>query len=98
MLRGLTCKDEYTSNLGESREVFQADTLNFARIFCAVIRNFLAFTAFFFALPHSCQHKRKTVVARVKPRNDPKPHERKKYYAEPFWLNFYRLTRFSKHE
>ena len=27
------------------------NTLNFARIFCAAIKNFLAFTLYFFALP-----------------------------------------------
>ena len=38
------------------------NTLNFARIFCAAIKNFLAFTAYFFALLQTCQHKLKPTL------------------------------------
>ena len=42
MLRGLTCKDEYTSNFNERRERLKQNTLKLARIFTAVIKNSLA--------------------------------------------------------
>ena len=35
MLRVLTCKEDFTSSVGKSREVLDQDTLNFARIFLA---------------------------------------------------------------
>jgi hypothetical protein len=62
MPRGLTCKDEYTSNLCESREVLKQNRLNFAKIFCALIKNFLAFSAYFLALPQTCQRERKPTL------------------------------------
>ena len=66
MLRRLTCKDAYTSNLRESREVLKQNTLNFSMIFCAKIKNFLAFTAYFFALLQTCQRERKTYIDLVR--------------------------------
>ena len=62
MLRGLTCKDECTSNFNESRERLKQNTLNFARILCAVIKNSLASTAYFFVLPQTPRHKRNPIL------------------------------------
>ncbi|HEY4426036.1 MAG TPA: hypothetical protein VGN10_17630 [Pyrinomonadaceae bacterium] len=60
MLRGLICKDECTSNPGLSKERLRQNTSNFARVFCAIIKNFLALTAYFFALPQTRQHGAQT--------------------------------------
>lgn len=42
MLPVLICKDVFTSRLDQSREVLNQNTLDFARIFLALVRNFLA--------------------------------------------------------
>src|SRR5215211_3580949 len=44
----------------------QADTLNFAMIFCAVIKNFLAFTAYFFALSQNMSARAQTYIDLVR--------------------------------
>ena len=62
MLRGLTCKDECTSNLCQSREALKQNTLNFARVFCAVIKNFLASPRSSLLCHNSCQPKRKSIL------------------------------------
>jgi hypothetical protein len=66
MLRGLTCKDECTSNPGSSRERLKQNTLNFARIFCAETKNFPAFTAYFFAWPQTCHARAQTYIDLVR--------------------------------
>ncbi len=45
---------------GSIRERLKQNTLNFAGLFCAAIKNFLAFTAYFFALPQTRQHGAQT--------------------------------------
>ena len=64
MQLGFTCKDECTSNLGEIRKALKQNTLNFARVFCAEIKNFLAFTAFFSALPQLLSAQTQTYIDR----------------------------------
>jgi len=53
LLAGSTCKDEFTSNAGQSRERFKENTSNFKRIFSAARKNFLA-------LQKTCQDKPQT--------------------------------------
>ena len=50
MPRGVTCKDECTSNPNLSRERLKQNTSNFAEIFAAMIKNFYAFAKNFVAL------------------------------------------------
>ena len=46
----LICKDEFTSNPSSSLERLKQNTSNFARIFSAVVKNFLAFGKTFLLL------------------------------------------------
>jgi len=50
MLRGLTCKDECTSNSSSTRERLKPNTLNFAECFSALVKHFPALAKNFLAL------------------------------------------------
>jgi hypothetical protein len=62
MLQVLTCKFEFKSNLDQSREALKRSTSNFAEVFSAVNKNFLAFAKNFLALHETCQRKRKRTL------------------------------------
>jgi len=69
----VTGKVEFTSNQAQSREDLERDTSNFAEIFSAVIKNFLAFAENFLAcvknfraLHKTCHHQREPILIFVR--------------------------------
>ena len=50
MVQVSTCKHEFTSNGAKAKKRLKQNTSNFARIFSAVVKNFLAFAKYFLGL------------------------------------------------
>jgi len=55
MVQVSTCKHEFTSNEAKAKKRLKQNTSNFARIFSAVVKNFLAFGKTFLLLQNSTE-------------------------------------------